>query len=119
MTANLEVGCEAHSKASRWPYGIAGKKTIEVDDVKNVGEVLSVYLKPDVHTIRLVNIRACRGIDLEGGVDAASGKVNAIQHLLTVLCEHSVWVPIKLEGKATVILDSAGNPEPWLYLIAN
>jgi len=42
----LEVGCEAQRKASGRPDGVAGEQTAEVDYVKDVGEVLTVDLKP-------------------------------------------------------------------------
>ncbi len=67
------------------PMAFPEKRPAEVDDVKNVGKVLSIDLEPYIHTVRLINIRARRGIDLEGGIDAASGKVDTIHDLLSVI----------------------------------
>ena len=117
--SKLEIGCEAQSEASRRADRVAGEKATEVDDVENVGEVLSVNLQTNIHSIRFVKIRTRRSIDLEGGVYAAAIEVDSIEYLLAVLCEDCVRVTIKLKRKPAVILYSAGNPEPWLYLIAN
>ena len=51
----LEAGRETHSNAPRRPDGIAGEKPAEVNHVQNVGEVLSVRLKPYGNAIRLEN----------------------------------------------------------------
>jgi hypothetical protein len=42
--ANLEVGREPQGEAARGAYGVARKKASEVDDIQNVGEVLSIGL---------------------------------------------------------------------------
>jgi len=76
--SNLKVGGDAHSNAARQPDGVTGEKTAEVDNVKNIRKVLSVNLKLHIHTIRLVNLRAHRRIDLKRRVDAACSKVNSI-----------------------------------------
>ena len=81
----LEGRGEAHGCAARWSDGVAGKKTPEVDDVKNVGKVLSIDLETHIQTLRLIDIRARRGIDLKGRIDALTDKVKAIQHLLAVI----------------------------------
>jgi hypothetical protein len=51
--SNLKVGGDAHSKAARRPDGVAGEKTAEVDNVKNIRKVLSVNLKLHIHRTRM------------------------------------------------------------------
>ena len=81
---NLEAGGEAEGHTPRRSDGIAGKKTAKIDDVENVGEVLSIDLKPRSHMVRFVNFRAGRGIDLERRENASAGKVDAIHDGLSV-----------------------------------
>ena len=83
----LVAGCEAQSKASRRPDGVAGKQTSEVDYIQHVGEILAVNLQSHLQAFRLVNIRARRSIDLEGRVDAAASEIDAIHDLLAIFGE--------------------------------
>ena len=55
---------------------------------------------------------------MERRIDAAAGKVDAIQHLLAVFGENLGWVAVELEGEPGVVLNSARDPEAWFDLIA-
>ena len=52
---------------------------------------LSVDLKSHIHSIRLINIRARRSIDLKSRIDAPSGKVDTIHDSLTVGLGWPTW----------------------------
>lgn len=55
---SLEGGCQPHGNAPRGADRIAGEKPAKVDHVQHIGKVLSVDLKPNLHPVRLINIRA-------------------------------------------------------------
>src|ERR1700685_1404032 len=118
-TPALEVGGETKIVAARGANGVAGEEAAEVDDVKNIIKVLSVVLECDNHVVGLVNICARRGIDLERGIDSASGKVDAIQDLLAVFREHRGRIAVELEGEPGGVLNSARDPESRGELVAN
>jgi hypothetical protein len=116
---SLEVCGEAEGEASWGADGVAGEQASEVDHVENVGEVLSVDLKQHVYAIGLVNVRAGGGTDLKARIDAAAGKVDAVQDLLAVFGEDRSRVAVEFEGKAGVVLNSACDPKARFHLIAD
>lgn len=117
MLSALKACCEAEGEASRWADGVAGEQTTEVDDVQDVGEILSVDLKEHMQTVRLVNIRARRRIDLQGRVDTSAVKINPIQHLLAVFSQHRGRIAIELEWESGVVLNSPRDPEARCDLV--
>jgi hypothetical protein len=80
----LEAGGQACGNAARRADGVAGEKASEVDDVENVVEVLGVDLEASIDAVRFVDIGAGGSVDLKRGIDASTGKVDAIDDLLTV-----------------------------------
>src|ERR1700683_3139792 len=74
---------------------------------------------------RLVNIRACRGIHLEGRKDAPASEVNAIDDLLAVHLGYSSDAlglsftvrALKIERETRIVLNSAGDPQARSDLI--
>jgi len=79
----------------------------EVDDIENIREVLTVNLKPNRHGVGFVKVRARGGVDLESRIDTVAGKINAIDHWLTVFGERLLRGTVDLEGQSGVILNSA------------
>ena len=104
--------------APRRSNSVAGEKTSEIDDVKNVGKILSVDLKLHLQVVRFIDIRARRGIDLKSGIDTPPGKVDAIDHLLTVFGERLLLGTLELEWQPGVVLNSTRDPEAGVHLIA-
>jgi serine/threonine protein kinase len=73
-----EVGRQPHSIAARRADGIAGEKSSEVDHLQHIGKVLSVDLKPHIHTVRAINIGTRRGGHLKRRIDTSRREIDAI-----------------------------------------
>ena len=114
----LEVGSQAQGDTSRRADGVAREEPAEIDYVEDVGEVLSIDLKAHRHVVGFINLGGRRGIDLEGGIDAAAGKVDAIENRLPIFRENLRWIAVEFEGEAGVILNSACDPEARCQLVA-
>src|ERR1700678_4284472 len=123
--SGLEVGGKAEGETPRRSDGIAGKEAAEIDDIQNVGEILSIGLHPHIQTLRLVNIRAGRGIHLEGRKDAPANEVDAIHDLLAVYLGYSgdalglgfAVRALKVEWETCIVLNPAGDPKARSDLI--
>jgi hypothetical protein len=100
----------------------------KVDHIQYVVKVLRVNLEAHLQPVRLINIRARRGIDLKGRIDPPAGKVDAIYYVLPVglgwsarpvdaLLERQAGIALKVEGQAAVKLNSACYPEAWSDLV--
>jgi hypothetical protein len=74
--ACLEVSRKTQGNVARRADGVSGEETVEVDDVQNIVEVLSVNLKLHDHTIRPVDNRARGRVDLERRIDAFRAKLS-------------------------------------------
>ena len=117
MVRGLEICGEAQSVTARGSDGVAGEQTAEIDDVENVGQILSVDLKTHVQPLGFIDIGARRSIHLERRINAAAREINAIQNLLAILREHGRRIAIELKGQPGIVLNSRSDPEPRLHLI--
>src|ERR1700691_1395153 len=125
--SGLEVGRKAEGETPRWSDGIAGKKAAEIDDIQNVGEILSIGLNPHIQKLRLLNIRPPRGIHLEGRKDAPANEVDAIHDLLAVHLGYSgdalglgfAVRALKVERKTCIVLNPEGEPKALSDLITH
>jgi hypothetical protein len=121
----LEVGRKAEGETPRRSDGIAGKEAAEIDDIQNVGEILSIGLNPHIQTLRLVNIRARRGIHLEGREYTSAIEVNAVHDLLAIHLGYSgdalglgfAVRALKVERETCIVLNSRSDPKARSDLI--
>ena len=118
MVRGLEICGEAQSVTARGSDGVAGEQTAEIDDVENVGQILSVDLKTHVQPLGFIDIGARRSIHLERRINAAAREINAIQNLLAILREHGRRIAVEFEWQTGIVLNSRGDPESRPHLIA-
>lgn len=113
-----ERGSQTERQVPGWANCIAREEPSKVDHVQNVVQIQSIGLKADVQAVRFMDVCTCGGVGLKSGINSTAIEVDAIQDLLTILCQNRGWIAVKIEGQTGVELEAAGDPEARSHLIA-
>src|ERR1051325_10061140 len=84
----LEDGREPERETPWRSNGVSGEEPAKVDHIEDVCEVLAVGLQSHIQTLRLMQVHSRRRVHLQGRISPSPGKIDAVEHLLPILCDH-------------------------------